>query len=116
MVEVKQKLIKILKRKKFVKASFPVDHDEVAALEEEKIHIHRRIYNDTEFHKVHPANLFMGFSFLSMLKSIWLKNVKPSKECGKRTLYNRIPAVKWLKNYKRELVLPDLLAGITVCF
>lgn len=104
----------IKKKPKYVKERFTLDKDEREALEEEHLNVHRRLYNHTEFTKTYPVNIFFGFSFLSLVKNMLMKSFKPSKECGKRTLYNRVPAIKWIKNYKRELVLPDLLAGITV--
>ena len=105
---------KCLEKEIYAKEEFPQDEAEVKALEDEHFIVNRRLYNQTEFTKAHRSNSFVGFSLISLLMSIFHKNLKPSKECGKKTLYNRIPAIKWLKNYKSEHVLPDFLAGITV--
>jgi hypothetical protein len=111
-MEFKSKFFK--KKQKYVKETLPIDDNELKALEDERFTVNRRLYNQTEFSKIHQANPYLGFSILSMLLSIYEKSIKPSKTCGKKTLYNRLPAIKWLKNYHRELVIPDFLAGITV--
>lgn len=105
---------KFFKKQKYIKEQFPKDDDEIKALNDERFNVDRRLYNQTEFLKVHDAKPYLGFSLLSILSSIYEKNIKPSKTCGKKTLYNRLPAIKWLKNYHKDYALPDFLAGITV--
>lgn len=105
---------KCKKKVKYVKDSGKRDNDEVEALEEEHFNVHRRLYNHTEFTRSYPSKSYEGFNFLEFMKKSYGKTCMPSKDCAKKTLYNRLPAVKWIKNYKRELFLPDLLAGITV--
>ena len=101
------------KKQKYVKEAFQKDRIEVEALEEENFGVHRRLYNQTEFSKLHPASKFVGFNFLIFLKLI-LANCAPSKDRAKKQLYNRVPAIKWIKNYKSAFFIPDLLSGITV--
>ena len=90
------------------------DEDEVQSLNEERILVNRRLYNQTEFKKSFPASAYIGFSIWSFLQVFFGKHMKPGKDCAKKTLYNRLPSIKWLKKYKREYFLPDLFAGITV--
>ncbi len=105
---------KCKKKAKFVKEIGPRDNDEVEALKEEHFNVHRRLYNQTEFLNTYPSKKYEGFNFFEFMKKSYGKSCTPSKECAKRTLYNRVPAVKYIKNYKRDFILPDLLAGITV--
>ena len=103
-------------KEKYVKDILPKDNDEMEALEEEHFNVHRRLYNQTEFSKSFPSNKFVSFSIILFLKNLFTKTCAPSKECAKKQLYNRVPAIKWIKNYINEFILPDFLAGITVIF
>ena len=91
------------------------DINEEIALNEEFINVERPIYNYPAFISVYPVNKFMGFNLLAMLSELYLLHFKPSKECGKKMIFNRLPCLKWIRNYdlKRNF-LADLLAGMTV--
>jgi hypothetical protein len=49
------------KKEKFVKGKFQKDLIEVEALEEENFGVHRRLYNQSEFSKLHPASKYCEF-------------------------------------------------------
>ncbi len=65
--------------------------DESDALYKGRFNVHRELYNQPKFAKSHPVSPFVGFSFLSMLGTIYEKNIKPSSHCAKKNLFNRIP-------------------------
>ena len=106
--------LKCCRKKKQTVESPVYDEDEVLTLYEERILVNRRLYNQTEFKKSFPASAYVGFSVWSFLQIFLGKHMKPGDKCAKKTLYNRIPSIKWLKKYKREDFLPDFFAGITV--
>ena len=91
------------------------EKDENEALEKDRFNVNRELYNYVKFTKRHPVSVFIGFSFLSMLKSMLFKHCKPGHHCVKKNLFNRIPAIRMIKNYRiKEYFLADLLSGITV--
>ena len=106
--------LKCKKKAKYVKETMVRDNDEVEALKEEHFNVHRRLYNQTEFLRTYPSQPYGGFNLIEFMKKSYGKSFTPSRECAKRTLYNRVPAVKYIKNYKRDYFLPDLLSGLTV--
>lgn len=92
-----------------------IETAEQEALNEDRFNVNRELYNHTKFLRYHRVENFVGFSLMSMLADIYVKSLKPGPDCLKRTLYNRIPAIKWIKRYKiKEDLLADLLAGLTV--
>ena len=113
---MKEKVKKLCKPKK-IKAPEPdpIDPIENEALNEDRMLVDRQVYDYPKFVKEYDASEFMGQGFIQLLKDIYIKHLRPSKHCAKKQLFNRIPAIKWLKSYKvREYLLADLLAGLTV--
>jgi hypothetical protein len=81
------------------------------------INIERRAYSQHAFEKVYQQEKYIGFQPLEQIKESCRRSCdyNDPKKCFKKQLYNRVPAVKWLKNYRiKEYFLPDLLAGLTV--
>ena len=93
----------------------PFDPVEAEALNEEKLTVQRDVYNYTKFAKEFEPIPFGGFSLITTLQAAFLAQLYPSKICLKKQLYNRIPAIKWMKNYSiKECLLADILAGLTI--
>ena len=105
---------KCKKKSKYVKKSTLNEKTGIELAGEEYLNLHRRLYNQTDFDRIFPSQKYEGFNLFELIKKSNGKSCTPSKECVKRTFYNRFPVIKWLKNYKKEFFLPDLLAGITV--
>lgn len=83
----------------------------------EYLRVNRELYNHPKFVKTFPIDesAVKDSGIMSSVKAVYDKNLKPSKACGKKQLYNRIPAIKLIKNYRiKEYLLSDLLAGIIV--
>ena len=78
------------------------------------VNINRKLYSQTNFSKSYPSSEFIGFGVFLLLKTFLFKHFTPSRVCAKTILYNRIPSIKWIKSYRREYFMSDLLAGITV--
>lgn len=92
-----------------------IDHQECDESNQAQIEIKRRLYNYPVFAKNYTPIAYVGFSFSLLFSNLFQKHLKPSKMCFKKAIYNRIPAIKWIKKYKiKEFFLADLLAGITV--
>ena len=84
-------------------------------LDDERYLVDRKVYNHPKFVNEFKPGPFVGFSFIELLKGLYVKHFSPSKHCAKKQLYNRIPAIKWLKSYKlKDNLLADVLAGLTV--
>ena len=93
----------------------PIDEVEVKALNEGKYFVKRQVYNYTKFAQEFEPSPFVGFSLIALLKVIFFKHLYPSKQCGKKQLYNRVPSIKWIKNYNpKEFLLADVLSGLTI--
>ena len=91
------------------------EKDENDALYKDRFNVNRELYNYPKFTKAHMVGVFVGFSLLEALKDLFTKHIKPGRNCMKKTLFNRIPALRWIKNYRvKEYLLADLLAGLTV--
>jgi hypothetical protein len=91
------------------------ERDENEALYKDRFNVNRELYNHPKFARSHPVSFFVGVSFFAMLQSTFAKHCKPSNNCVKKNLFNRIPALRWLKNYRvKEYLLADVLAGLTV--
>ena len=93
---------------------WPVNKAEVEAINSERVLVDRQLYNYPKFAKEFDPAPYTGFGFVEMMKDIYTKHFHPSKHCAKKQLYNRVPAIKWLKSYKLDDLLADFLAGITV--
>jgi MFS superfamily sulfate permease-like transporter len=89
------------------------DHDTAAS--KDRFNVNREVYTHARFTKSHPENVFIGVSLLAMLKHLFIKDCMPSSHCAKRTLFNRVPAIRFVKNYRiKENLFVDILAGINV--
>lgn len=78
------------------------------------INISRKLFNQPEFSEKYPSNEFIGFSIIYIIKSLFIQCFNPSKKCTRKFIKNRIPAIQWIRHYKKEYILPDILAGMTV--
>jgi hypothetical protein len=82
---------------------------------EDKVSLERKVYNQKNFSKEHPSNEYVGFDMYETFREMFLKHLKPSKNCVRKNIENRIPCIKWLRSYRiKEYFIADLLAGLTV--
>lgn len=79
------------------------------------VNIDRPAYNQAKFEQDYKINAFQGFSLFYFIREIAVKSCKPGKECIRKNIFNRLPAISWLKEYNvRESLMADLFSGITV--
>ena len=86
-------------------------------LVEKKVDISRPIFTDEKFKNIYKTSDFKGFEPVSEFKKELHKNFGNGKESVKKLILNRIPCLKWLKEYNiKEFLLADILAGLVVGF
>ncbi len=91
----------------------PEEHD--AGVFKDRFNVNREVYTCPQFTKAHPENVFLGVSLLAIIRDLLVKQCKPSGHCAKRTLLNRVPAIRFVKNYRiKDNLFADILAGINV--
>ena len=80
------------------------------------VEIKRPIYTEPNFEKKYERiNDFKGFQVGEEIKKEFKRHFGHGKNSVKKMIYNRMPCVKWLKDYRvREYFLADLIAGLTV--
>lgn len=80
-----------------------------------RINVSRPVYTEPNFNKVYKQNEFKGFQVNKEIKNELTKHFGHGKNSVKKMVYNRLPIVKWLKDYRiRENFLADILAGLLV--
>ena len=91
----------------------PEEQDEHEALHKSRFNINRELFNYTEFVNTYPAKEPEGFSLRSTLRMVYSRHFKPSGQCFKKNLLNRVPGIRFVKNYRvKENLFADILAGI----
>jgi hypothetical protein len=81
-----------------------------------KVQINRDGLNELSLREKYSFQKFkadnVGRSTIRYMK----KNYKPSRECTKRYIINRLPIIDWLfRNYNvREYLLKDIVTGLTI--
>ena len=89
-----------------------IDHVEEL---ESKVEIQRPIYTETSFENKYASKKYKGYEPISEIKKEINSHFGNGKNSLKKQIYNRMPCVKWLKDYRiREYFLADLLAGLIV--
>ena len=84
-------------------------------LKDVDLNIKRKAFDYSTFINNYPIDKFEGFGILATLSEFYEKNLRPNKRCSKSTLYKRVPAFKWLQEYRiKEYLLADILSGLTV--
>ena len=79
----------------------------------EEFFVKRPLYTYKSFRKTFPET--PGQSFLvKFLVNIWRKQCRPSSACFKYHIFNRLPFIRLLNQYKKEYFLFDFLTGIEV--
>lgn len=98
------------------KTSFPdVDDSDDRAIDGKLIEVKRKLLNKKNFDTIYPNDEFRRFNLKSYCKKSCCKKFKLTRPCLKQQLYNRIPAIQWLKNYKfGSFFLSDLVAGLSI--
>ena len=82
---------------------------------ESNLNISRPAYNQAKFEQKYEIGSFQRFSLWYFIREIAVKSCTPGKECVRKNLLNRIPAIGWLRDYSiRDSLMSDILAGITV--
>ncbi|CAF0929886.1 unnamed protein product [Brachionus calyciflorus] len=100
------------KKKKTYEPEPEYKEDETLAFD---ININRPCYNFAKFSHEHESNDFERFNPFFFIRDMFLKSCSPGKTCIKKNIFNRLPAIKWIKNYDiKEMLIPDLISGITV--
>lgn len=108
----KMKRLMFWKKKMEEKAEMPYEIDPSLEID---VNIDRPVYNQAKFEQEYKINAFQGFSLFYFIREMAVKSCTPGKECVRKNVFNRIPAIGWLKEYNiKESLMADLFAGITV--
>ena len=96
-------------------ADFTIEENEIETFES-TVNVRRPIYTEPNFEKKYQRkNDYKGFQVGEEIKTEFKRHFGHGKNSVKKMIYNRMPCVKWLKDYRvREYLLADLLAGLTV--
>ena len=82
---------------------------------EKSIDIKRPVYTQPNFNKIYEQNEYKGFEPTREIKKELKRHFGHDKNSVKKMIYNRLPIVKWLKDYRiGEYLISDLLAGIII--
>ena len=74
--------------------------------------IERPCYNEQTLNEEYNFRKFKPANALRSTKNFLAKNYKPSLGCCNTYLENRLPIIKWLKNYNlKENLLKDIIGG-----
>ena len=91
------------------------DEDSQYDIIEKTVNISRPVFTEQKLKSIYENIDYAGFEPISEIKKELHKNFGNGKESFKKIVYNRIPCVKWLKDYNfKEYLLADLLAGLVV--
>ena len=84
-------------------------------LQDTRVFIDRSAFNKKKFDDYTPSNEYPNFQVKGYIKNKIKNDLKCDKTACKKQIYNRLPAIRWIKNYNfKEFFLHDLLAGLTV--
>lgn len=90
--------------------------DETIDIKDTQLCINRPAYNKKTFDSNYaPSSEYPNFQLANYVKEKLQICYKWDRPSIKKQVYNRIPAIKWLKNYNvREFLFNDCIAGLTV--
>lgn len=88
---------------------------DVCELKNERVRIDRPVYTQKIFNQHYDINKQSSFNFI-LYFSLFFKNLFIcDQQIAKKRLYNRLPCIKWIRNYRiKENLLADTIAGLTV--
>ena len=90
------------------------DHDDLI---KKTVDISRPVFTEENFENFYKNSDYVGYEPISEIKKELHKNFGNGRESVKKFIFNRIPCLKWLKEYNaREYLLADMLAGLVVGF
>jgi sulfate anion transporter 6 len=83
---------------------------------ENTLEIRRQIYTQKTFDTKYIPNEKIAFNFKNKFQKYYIKfKTLNKKRVLKKQLYNRLPVLKWLPNYKiRQNFISDLVSGVTI--
>ena len=82
---------------------------------QDKILISRPVFTESNFKKLYPENHFIGVEPIQEAKKELVKNFGHGWKSVKNNINNRLPCIKWIKNYNfKECLVRDILAGLIV--
>ncbi|XP_071878713.1 sodium-independent sulfate anion transporter [Bombus fervidus] len=87
------------------------DFDQTAELENRLSNVHVSSHDDKNMNNDVPQNREKGF--LCSLERKWLYQ-RIKRSCRKKLLYKRVPIAAWIPKYRKDYIVSDLVAGITV--
>ena len=91
-----------------------IEENEVEEIEN-TVEISRPVFTEPNFKRIYEQQDYRGFEPISEIKKEFHRHFSYGKDSVKKMVYNRIPCVKWLKDYRwREYLISDLLAGLIV--
>ena len=77
--------------------------------------LHRRNFNQTEFEAAFPAKDPESDNPIKSTFHYIFKYYKPSGNCATHFLFDRLPFIGWMRDYKlKEYLIKDLIAGLTI--
>lgn len=82
---------------------------------EHRIVIDRPNLNEKLFQEKYTLQKFKSENVLNGSKNYIKKYYTPNPSCMKRFLFDRVPIIKWIKEYNiRQCLLKDLISGLTI--
>jgi 3-dehydroquinate dehydratase len=82
---------------------------------DEIINVERKVYSYKNFSREHPSETHNETDLFEFFRAFYLKLLRPGKNCMKKNIENRIPALKMIRTYRvKEYLLADILAGLAV--
>lgn len=104
------------KKCKKVKDNVNINGDEnEEELIERTINISRPVYTEPNFNKVYEQHQYKRFEPIKEIKKELNKHFSHGKNSVKKMIYNRLPIVKWIKDYRiKEYLFADFLAGLII--
>lgn len=77
--------------------------------------LHRRYFNQAEFDAAFPSKDPKSDNPVRSAFHYLFKYYKPSGACATHFLFDRLPFIGWLREYKlKEYLVKDLIAGLTI--
>ncbi len=80
-----------------------------------KVQINRDGFNEISLHEKYSFQKFKTENVCRSTLNYVNKNYKPSRNCMKRYVSNRLPIIEWVRSYNiKEYLLKDIITGLTI--